>query len=72
MPRTAPPPVQKVLSRGKGEHGAVVVLSRHEILALQQKYQPPMTAAEIIEKQEREANIPDNSHLTVWDPSTRR
>jgi hypothetical protein len=69
MPRTTLP-IRLVLS-GKGEHSCVEILSTQEINALKEKYRPPLTAQERAEKQEREANRPDTSHLTVWDPSRR-
>lgn len=72
MPRTAPPPKLAVVKKGTKEHGPVIRLTAQQIAHLSAQYAPPLTAEERAEKEMREANIPDTSHLTVWDPSTRR
>ncbi len=69
MARTVLP--VRVALPGKGEHGGVQFLTTQEIKELKEKYAPPLTPEERAEKQEREANRPDTSHLTVWDPSRR-
>lgn len=63
MARTAPPP--RIPPSG------VVSLTPGQIADANNKYQPPLTPEQRAEKQSREKG-PDTSHLTVWDPSTRR
>lgn len=47
-------------------------LSPDEVEKFEKMYQPPLTAKERAIKQALDNARPNNDHLTVWDPSTRR
>lgn len=49
-------------------HGACCSLTPEEIAALAPKIQLPLTSEQRLAKQSSAANVPDNSHLTVWAP----
>lgn len=58
-------PRHKGASQG---HGECRTLTPEEIEALKQNLQPPLTKEQLAEKQRRDANRPDMSHMTFWAP----